>query len=358
MHSIPMKNSTALLSLALVASATSAPAAADIVWTGAVSDDIFDIANWDVTNSTVTTIAPNVTILDDATISNASGVVDIPQVAGQQRFELGPGFTLTIDNSTVRASGNDGVGSFPNPGMVITIDVINGSSFEPFFVVNDVLVDIDATSTVIFGGGGNPVNLSRVDMTNGATLAFLLEDPTEYMNEHLAKTFVDGQPAVVGQNIDVVSDGAMGSIITVISQTIGTPFCPANPNSTGSPSTIEAVGSTAASAGDVTLIATSLPMNQFGIFLTSRSLAPMPVPTPSNGNLCLGGSVGRFTEPAQIVNSGSAGEFMLVLDLARFPQGSSFVPVMSGEAWFFQAWYRDPVGVGSNFTNGVEIGFQ
>ena len=48
-------------------------------------------------------------------------------------------------------------------------------------------LDIDGTSSATFGGGGNPINISTVNLTAGATLSFLLEDPTEFTNEHLSK---------------------------------------------------------------------------------------------------------------------------------------------------------------------------
>ena len=139
---------------------------------------------------------------------------------------------------------------------------------------------------------------------------------------------------------------------------IGTNYCMAAPNSTGSAGTVSAFGSANVGQNDVTLTAADLPANQFGIFVTSMTQAFVPgAGGTSNGNLCLGGSLGRFSQPNQILNSGSGGEFSLALDLAMFPQGAGFVPVAAGETWSFQAWYRDPVGVGSNFTEGIEIPF-
>ena len=75
------------------------PAQAEITWTGSVSTDIFDEANWDLSNSSVTTIDPNVTISDDAVIGPGPFANDpvIPQVPNQQRFQLDDGKTLTLD---------------------------------------------------------------------------------------------------------------------------------------------------------------------------------------------------------------------------------------------------------------------
>ena len=58
-------------------------------------------------------IEPNISIDDDVIIANA--VVEIPQLTGQQRFQVGSGFTITVDDSVIRSTGgsNDGIGG-PN----------------------------------------------------------------------------------------------------------------------------------------------------------------------------------------------------------------------------------------------------
>jgi len=190
------------------------PAAhADIVWVGAVSNDIFDEANWDLSQSSVTTVDPNVSIDDDVVIRNAPGPVEIPSQPNQMRFQLASGRRLILDGSRLVALDNDGVGS--TPGGSIDIEVIAGASFEPYFVVNGSAVDIDATSAAVFGGPGDPVNGSTVDITDGALLRFLAESPSEFIAEHLSKVTVDGMPAILGQNLAVAGDGMGGCTVTV-----------------------------------------------------------------------------------------------------------------------------------------------
>lgn len=122
---------------------------------------------------------------------------------------------------------------------------------------------------------------------------------------------------------------------------------------------MSATGSTNAAANNLTLEASNLPTSQFGIFVTSMTQAFVPgAGGTSNGNLCLGGALGRFSQPSQILNTGSTGSFDLVVDTTMVPQGSGFVTIMAGDTWNFQAWHRDPVGVGSNFTDGLEIAFN
>ena len=141
---------------------------------------------------------------------------------------------------------------------------------------------------------------------------------------------------------------------------VGSNYCNAAPNSTGVAGALSATGSSFASANSVTLEASSLPRNQFGIFLTSQTQGFTPMPPGSVGNLCLGGSIGRYVGPGQILSSGAGGAFSLVLDLTTVPQGAGFVAVQPGESWNFQAWHRDLVaGVPtSNFTDGLAIDFD
>ena len=141
---------------------------------------------------------------------------------------------------------------------------------------------------------------------------------------------------------------------------IGTSYCgPAVTNSTGMEGVMDATGSNSASANNVTLMASQLPTNQFGIFVTSttQGFAPGAGGT-SNGNICLAGTIGRYSAAAQILSTGATGEISLALDLGATPQGSGFVTIMAGETWNFQAWFRDGVGLGSNFTDGYSIDFQ
>ena len=123
----------------------------------------------------------------------------------------------------------------------------------PGFVVNRVLVKIDATSSAIFGGPGDPLNISSVDLEYGSVLAFLEEDPNEFLNEHLNSVTVQGVPGVPGGNLNIVSDGGNGTIVTVIPQTIGTSYCTANPNSTGVPSVLIGLGSDLVADNDLTI---------------------------------------------------------------------------------------------------------
>ena len=139
----------------------------------------------------------------------------------------------------------------------------------------------------------------------------------------------------------------------------GTSYCTAAPNSTGTVGALSARGLGTAAGNYLTLLASDLPGGGFGIFIASRLQAFLPgAGGTSNGNLCLGGQIDRFARPGEILATGSSGGFELALDLGNFPNGSSSIAVLRGDTWNFQAWHRDPGGLGSNYTAGLSINFE
>jgi hypothetical protein len=144
------------------------------------------------------------------------------------------------------------------------------------------------------------------------------------------------------------------------SPSVGVNYCTANVNSTGQTGLITGSGSASVAANNLTIEASRLPNNAFGYFLTSLSQASTPNPGGSLGILCLGGSIGRYTGPGQIQNTGATGAFSLLLNLNQVPTPTGFVAAVAGETRNFQAWHRDSVGGAavSNFTNGLEVTFN
>lgn len=156
-------------------------------------------------------------------------------------------------------------------------------------------------------------------------------------------------------------DGASGQFISFYAGDICAcnNYCTANPNSTGLPATISAIGTGRVIDNDLALVASQLPTSSFGFFITSRFQGFVTNPGGSAGNLCLGSSIGRYVGPGQIQNSGATGSFSLDLDLTQTPQPSGLVSVSPGQTWNFQTWFRDTVGgmPTSNFTDGVRVVF-
>ena len=92
-------------------------------------------------------------------------------------------------------------------------------------------------------------------------------------------------------------------------------------------------------------------------FLASTTQDLINNPGGSSGNLCLGGSIGRYSSFAQ--SSMSTGSIDLTIDLTAVAQPTGPVQVAPGETWSFQCWFRDSV-LGfptSNFSGAVEVTF-
>lgn len=179
---------------------------------------------------------------------------------------------------------------------------------------------------------------------------------------------LDGQ-SVVPNGINVDGTVVVGRVFTTNhlfmsfrfqSSILGTTYCrPLVTNSTGCGGIVLAEGDPQLATGSLSLTAALLPLNSFGFFLTSKAQQFMPNPGGSQGNLCIGGSIGRLIGPGQVMNSGADGSFTLVVDLNALPQHSGFVAAQPGETWNFQAWHRDsnPTAT-SNFTDAVSITFE
>lgn len=138
---------------------------------------------------------------------------------------------------------------------------------------------------------------------------------------------------------------------------IGTSYCgPANLNSTSQSAEISAVGVDQAGGLPLQLTATRLPADEFGYFMASLTQGYVANFGGSQGNLCLGGQIGGFSQ--NVMSSGAGGEFSLDVDTLSIPQPGGSVAIQPGETWSFQAWYRDknPQRT-SNFTDGVAILF-
>ena len=106
--------------------------------------------------------------------------------------------------------------------------------------------------------------------------------------------------------------------------------------------------------GWVLFAASGLPAGLLALPLFSESGTFVPNPGGGQGNLCVGGSVGRFID--QIQNSGAAGEIAITVDLTQIPGPNGPVTGMVGDSWNFQCWFRDanPTST-SNFTDAIEV---
>jgi hypothetical protein len=129
-------------------------------------------------------------------------------------------------------------------------------------------------------------------------------------------------------------------------------------HSGGGRASIRSAGSALIANNDLTLEAYDLPLNRAGYFLVSRDQGFVQQPAGSQGNICLGGTVGRYVH--QLGNSGSTGTLPLIVDAQSISQPLGNVAAVSGETWSFQCWFRDIFAgaATSNFTSGFAVRFQ
>ncbi|MEM6568321.1 MAG: hypothetical protein AAF957_07910 [Planctomycetota bacterium] len=140
---------------------------------------------------------------------------------------------------------------------------------------------------------------------------------------------------------------------------IGTRYCAASTNFSGGPASISAHGSLDVVANDLTLRCSAMPQQSFGFFLASQTQGFAAQPGGSAGNLCLGGSIGRFQ--MSILNSGLGAVIELQIDLTAIPQPGGPVAAAPGDTWNFSAWFRDATPMGaptSNFADAVQVTFD
>ncbi|MEM8713900.1 MAG: hypothetical protein AAGG01_23395, partial [Planctomycetota bacterium] len=140
---------------------------------------------------------------------------------------------------------------------------------------------------------------------------------------------------------------------------LGEVICgPATPNSTGHGASLVARGSDVANDRSLTLEAAFLPRFSFAYALASETPGFLVNPGGSQGTICLSGAVGRLVTNFQ--QAGTNGRITIVVDTTSIPDPQlGPVPILAGETWWFQVWYRDAnPGVTSNFTDALGITFQ
>ncbi len=147
-------------------------------------------------------------------------------------------------------------------------------------------------------------------------------------------------------------DGVRLAAIACDPNAVGTNYCVANPNSTGSIGALRGAGSASLAANDLVLFAEQLPPSTFAMLIVSRSEGFSSL---GLGNLCLDGEIGR--DLGSLQSSGQAGTITRAVDWTAIPQPTGFVPAVLGETWRFQVWHRELVSgfPTSNLTEGLAV---
>ena len=224
-----------------------------------------------------------------------------------------------------------------------------------------------AKFAIDFDHSAGDLDLRLWDITQGCAGAILV-DQSESVTDYEEVSFENTQFGLGEYAVEVFyfpNDGGSNDYSLTVAlgdiSDLGEQVCRAVVNSTGLGAETFASGSAFVGDNDVLLRTNDLPSNAFGFYNTSMGFRLVENPGGSSGDLCIAGApIGRYVGPGQILNSGSAGSFQMALDLNSMPQPSGPVGALSGETWFFQAWYRDssPAGPTSNFSGAIRILFE
>jgi len=139
---------------------------------------------------------------------------------------------------------------------------------------------------------------------------------------------------------------------------VGNEFChPQTPNSLGQYGTLVLAGSERLSDGPLEMRVHGLPRSESGILVAGRSATMGDTPFGSQGMLCVGGETVRI--PLSVFEPELDGSRCLYLAEPMLPALPDAMPILPGECWNFQVWYRDenPHST-SNLTNAVQITFE
>jgi hypothetical protein len=195
--------------------------------------------------------------------------------------------------------------------------------------------------------------------SNGAVLF-----DRSYVGANGARTSIGGLTAdalgsvyVAGStNLSPSGFDARGQVDRIVLDELGARGCVGQPNSTGAAARTRAVGSDLGSDNALTVFTGDLPPSSFGYYLCSQTQDFVAGAGGSQGDLCLGGAIGRLNRPGEVQVSTAAGRFHLRLDLTSLPSPTGSVSAMTGETWHFQAWYRDAnPSATSNFSSSVAL---
>lgn len=165
-----------------------------------------------------------------------------------------------------------------------------------------------------------------------------------------------GASAVLhGFNAPSVSDGMVLSLLAFADE-VGANYCDAQPNSTGVASVMSGSGSASLSAGDLVLRAEHMPLNSLSFFLVGTAPTFVAGAGGSQGNICVGGNVGRVVGGA-VLSSTFLGAVTTQVDLSVLPAPNGVFAAQPGDLLNFQCWYRDttPSGATSNLSDGLQI---
>ncbi len=251
-----------------------------------------------------------------------------------------------------------------------------------FCVADGNTVDIDAFFTTSTGDMDIVLwNAADANCGTGhAGVSFLAEGWSATDDETISWTNSTGADLDVILEVNLFNGASCNNYDLVIvgagcgSGGVGTPFCsPNSSNSTGSPAVLAGTLGTGVGS-DLHLEITGGVAGQLAYLLVGNEATAGIV--VSNGQFCLVGtptaqffrfnvagtdmnSIGGFDATGTWINVSGTSTTGFGFDVPSTIPDSVPVPIMAGDTWHFQGWYRDtPAGPGqSNFTNGLSVTF-
>lgn len=189
--------------------------ASTLTWTGGGDGATFDqLTNW---SGTPTGGAINVGDLVDTYVVD-DPTATITGITQNLCFHDGGGLEVSAGSLNALSSGSYGMGTLESPASFGMFDMSGGSVSSQFLA--ELTVSLGGNASLTLGGADNPVNESTIDFTGtDAQIHFLNETTADFISEHLGKVTVSGSTAIVGINLDVVSDGGSGSFVSSLGPT-------------------------------------------------------------------------------------------------------------------------------------------
>ena len=256
-------------------------------------------------------------------------------------FDLSPAGVLAPGESVVVTEGDPGL--FAAAWGLSGVTVL-GPNTAANLGRNDEINIYNLTGELIdrlsYGDESFPGSI-RTDGESGQTCheALGINDPFFWVLSQVGDAW--GSVASTGGDV-----GTPGSYTTVpCSGPLGTNYCTALPNQSGTIASISATGSAQASTENLTFHVEDANPSTPGIFFLGY--APTQVPL-SNGNLCVTGGTARMRPPLVTDGTGSASRPV------DFNEPYS-THIVGGVTLYFQFWYRDQGG--SNLSDGLRIDF-
>ncbi len=254
-------------------------------------------------------------------------------------------FATMAPTNAPGATGARSINSDDQAGVRAIYGVATGN--KPVISSVNIAVFSQITITGTNFGPTNEVWFTRQDFTgNGAPLKMFSVPSANNGTEITVTVPSNARPGdILVRNINLgTAGGSLSNAFPFDTNSTACPpiatICSGFPNSTGQGGDILVLGSGNVATNDTILLASSLPVNQFGIFLYGQGTSPIQI---SNGILCLGGSAFYRLNIVQVDSLGTAQYF---LDLTNLPPGGE---ISAAETWNFQLWHRENGGQ-SNFT--------